>query len=179
MSIYNMIANSVVDQSTSLVDNQSDDMDNETDHSNDHPIVINNCYGGYGLSQKYHDYVREMREKNPDILTNTCLNGLESSSSKPWSRRVNPEFIQRIKECGLKASSGRHADLKIEWIPHEYFEADAYDIDEYDGLERLVLLEDTLELFRARKKIRELEEELSMIKKERDNLVQIISSHSI
>lgn len=81
-------------------------------------VVINTCFGGFGLSEKamalYND------------LANTDINyyyGIE---------RNDPCLVQVVEELG-KESYGDYSDLKIVDIP----DGISWYIQEYDGLESI------------------------------------------
>lgn len=75
-------------------------------------IVINNCYGGFGLSPK-------------------ALSILEVESEYSLER-TNPALIECVETLGVEAN-GSYADLKIVEIPDDI----DYIIEEYDGIEHV------------------------------------------
>lgn len=81
-------------------------------------VVINTCYGGFGLSKQALKLYEERTGKK-DVY---C-----------WDiKRNDPILIQVIEELGLKAAGG-FAELKILEIPDEV----NYVIEEYDGWEHI------------------------------------------
>lgn len=78
-------------------------------------IVINKCYGGYGLSKEAYEHI-----------------GI------PWDNygfafgedRTHPLLVRAVEELGEKAS-GRHASLKIVDVP----DCVNWEITDYDGVE--------------------------------------------
>jgi hypothetical protein len=79
-----------------------------------HKVVINACFGGFGLSNKAVARLREL--------------GLEFQLE--WDiPRHHPLLVQVVEELGEKAS-GSHAKLEVVEI-----NSNLYKIDEYDGLE--------------------------------------------
>ena len=79
-------------------------------------LVINRCFGGYGLSKEAEEMLtRKGKKYVADI-------------------RDSLELIQCVEELGDKAN-GSFAKLKIVEIP---FESTDYLIDEYDGFESVV-----------------------------------------
>ena len=123
-------------------------------------VIINRCYGGYGLSHKavmkyaelkgiklypYIDdatkrvYGKEATFDNPRIClhysTKPASNEKELNDNYFSERdieRTDKILIQVIKELGEEANS-RHAKLKIVYIP----DGIDYEIDEYDGIETI------------------------------------------
>jgi len=119
-------------------------------------VVINTCFGGFGLSEKamfryaelkgltlYRDNdwmptywlipEEERVEKNYFCDRNAynewyCNNTLYSSEI----RRDDPVLIQVVEELG-KTADGEYASLKVIEIPDDI----EYSIKEYDGLEHI------------------------------------------
>lgn len=87
-------------------------------------IVLNKCYGGYGLTNTVKDLYKKatmdvVRPENWDV---------------EYVRRDDPILLRIIKEVGLKESSDRFAELKIIEIPDDVPE-DGWVIQDYDGQE--------------------------------------------
>ena len=81
-------------------------------------IVINNCYGGFGLSDQAELRYKEMAGiKDPDWY------GREIP-------RDDPYLVQIVRDMGMSAN-GAHADLKIVEVPGDV----DWQIEEYDGNE--------------------------------------------
>lgn len=133
-------------------------------------IVINNCFGGFGLSHEgmmrygelkgtpfypEHDkkypslglvtYWTVPEDKRPKTLTDEAFYSASmeerTASNEAYSKctvssydipRDDPVLVQVVSEMG-KAASGRHAQLKIVEIPDDV----QWEIDEYDGLEKV------------------------------------------
>mgnify|MGYP003138503186 CR=1 FL=1 len=89
-------------------------------------VVINICYGGFGLSEKarilYNDYAAAKGMK-------TFENGYDFSYEVS---RHCPILIRVVEELGSEAS-GDYAELQIEEVY-----GGIYQIKEYDGLESVV-----------------------------------------
>lgn len=95
-------------------------------------VVINKCYGGYGLSTKalqlYLEkrnipYVMERRYVivNDDYFTDFSIHD-----------RHDPVLVEVVKELG-EESWGLAAELEIVTVPDNC----KYHIDEYDGMEKI------------------------------------------
>lgn len=80
-------------------------------------IVINVCYGGFGLSDEASDFFAKKLEWVND-----------------FDLRTNPLFIQKVEENSQWVSS-YYSKLRVVEIPNEVTD---WTIDEYDGLERIV-----------------------------------------
>ena len=81
-------------------------------------VVINNCYGGFGLSEKAIKRYEELSGKAfPDMS---------------WDvERHDPALVQVVEELGEEAN-GDCACLSVEEIP-----GNRYYITEYDGIEEI------------------------------------------
>ena len=86
-------------------------------------VVINTCFGGFGLSDEALARYNELAGTN-----------LEYWSYK--EERNNPLLVQVVEELGAKAND-TFADLKIVDIPDDV----EWYIHEYDGLESVLLAE--------------------------------------
>ena len=82
-------------------------------------VVVNCCYGGFGLSDLALERVKELG-----------LN-LDNDRSGYEVDRNDPRLIQTIEELGDKASAGLSA-IKVVEVP-DYGEG--YFIEDYDGVE--------------------------------------------
>ena len=87
-------------------------------------VVINECYGGFCLSQTALKLLKQYKE--------------EESNGEKWDYNVNrndPVLIRVVEELGKKeASNDVMSSLKIIEIPDDI----EWIIEDYDGLERVV-----------------------------------------
>lgn len=74
-------------------------------------VVINRCYGGFGLSEK-------------------AMKFLGVGSEWPDIARDDPKLVECVEKLGEEAN-GAYAELKIVEIPDDV----NWEIGEYDGLE--------------------------------------------
>ena len=81
-------------------------------------IVINDCYGGFGLSYEAVDMYKEMAGLTENDFRHKDID------------RDDPYLIEVVKRLGAKAN-GPHASLKIVEIPADV----SWHIAEYDGNE--------------------------------------------
>lgn len=87
-------------------------------------IVLNGCYGGFGISEAAKKWLSERGMTKEQI----------EDTDRHWptnEARMNPLLIKCIKTLG-KEANGNHADLRI-----ETFTGNKIRIDEYDGIEQL------------------------------------------
>lgn len=77
-------------------------------------IIINDCFGGYGLSEDFLEkYGKEFKEL----------------------KRNDPQLVAAIEEFGEEESSGYYAKLRIVEIPDDCTD---YYVHEYDGEESVI-----------------------------------------
>lgn len=81
-------------------------------------VVYNDCYGGFGLSEKAIDWLisKGIKEDNIDVL-----------------ERHHPLLVECVETLGSKASNDRYSLLKIALISEPI-----YRIQEYDGIEQVI-----------------------------------------
>jgi hypothetical protein len=81
-------------------------------------IVINNCYGGFGLSDRaIAEYKKLAGITDPDFYDRDIA-------------RDDPYLVKIVKEMGM-AANGSHANLKIVEVPADV----DWMVQEYDGAE--------------------------------------------
>jgi len=88
-------------------------------------VVYNNCYGGFGLSKEALQLLSQ--KKGCEI---------KSSYDLRWEhgiKRHDADLVAVVEQLGDKASD-RFSDLRVEEIP----DGCDYEIDEYDGNERVL-----------------------------------------
>jgi len=100
-------------------------------------IVINTCYGGFGLSDKAILKIAELKEitlyrKSEDSFYSSPDFDDESYFSEYDIERDSLELVQAVEEL-KEESNGDHANLKVVEVPDD---VDWY-IEEYDGLEHV------------------------------------------
>ncbi len=120
-------------------------------------VVINQCYGGFGLSSKAlirlieadsKSIIRQSTEEygaKESLFTQKCRDGYSASwisvcknrtvyfyDNFSVNARIDPTLIQIIEEIG-NAANGPFAKLKIVEIPDDV----TFVIEEYDGMETI------------------------------------------
>ncbi len=108
-------------------------------------IVINTCYGGFGLSQEAYQKLNEWGIPIVDYPTSDNFEdekvifrgGFSESIPRLWDawlsdERDNPLLVRVVEELG-DAANGPYAKLKVVEIPDGL----DYIIDEYDGIETI------------------------------------------
>lgn len=97
------------------------------------PVVVNRCYGGYGLSEKAVEELRK-RTKNESITSysfDVCIRDEENGYC-----RHSPVLVEVVKELGTEAD-GKFSKLTIRYIEEKY--KNHYTIEEYDGMEGICI----------------------------------------
>lgn len=81
-------------------------------------IVINDCYGGFGLSERaFREYKQLAGITDPEFYDRNIP-------------RDDPYLVKVVRELGMTAN-GANANLKIVEVPGDVL----WDIAEYDGVE--------------------------------------------
>lgn len=102
-------------------------------------IVINECHGGFGLSDEATEYYAKIkgldlvRRDSQWVFFNKYDYFFAKTGDSFCSRyieRDDPALVQTVLDIGSKAG-GRFASLKIVEIPDDV----KWQIDEYDGME--------------------------------------------
>jgi hypothetical protein len=93
-------------------------------------IVINRCFGGFGLSHAAQKLYYELQNSDPG----EWLERFDSYEHfEPWNiERTNPCLIQVVETLG-ELSWGRHSQLKVVTIPDDV----NWFIHDYDGIETI------------------------------------------
>lgn len=104
-------------------------------------VVLNNCYGGFCVSKE--GILEVLKRKGLTVIKETgdkILYRFLASDGNEYGKfsfdREDAELIAAIKECGSKFMSDSYASLEVEEYDDENF---TYWIDEYDGIETLML----------------------------------------
>jgi hypothetical protein len=88
-------------------------------------IIINACYGGFGLTEEAFEAYKARASPVPDASDEYAI------------PRHDPVLVSIVKEMGDRAWD-LHAKLEIRHIPAQY--TGFYRISEYDGLEHIEIL---------------------------------------
>lgn len=102
-------------------------------------VVINRCWGGFGLSEKgilrYFDLKGMTPERSTDGLTEwVTWYDITSGTAIYWNYhdidRNDPALVQLVEELG-KEADGDFSELRVVEIPDDV----KWYVDEYDGME--------------------------------------------
>lgn len=75
--------------------------------------------------------------------------------------RTDKVLIDIIKRVGVKRAGDSYSRLSIEEIDQDAFDANAWEIDEYDGLESIKINHEAIELYRKKKEEQLLKNNMS------------------
>ena len=117
-----------------LDNGESVDSESEDSESEEVGIVVNGCYGGFGLSEWARDQFKDRAREDGYI---------------PEPERTDPRLIQLVETHGSKVN-GPCSWLRVEYMPKDYAKKKCYTIKEYDGAESLVLLKEKYNVTRVR-----------------------------
>lgn len=84
-------------------------------------IVINTCYGGFGLSKEAEELYCAYANLPPEKFADYEMD------------RNCPILLQVIEQLGVEECRGKYASLKVVEIPDDV----DWDIEEYDGREHV------------------------------------------
>lgn len=93
-------------------------------------ILYNTSYGGFSFSKKFIEILNERRKEA----------NIKPIKSLYYDQRKDPMAVALFQELGSKESSGRHANIEIDWVPKEF--QDSATISEYDGDESVCIHND-------------------------------------
>jgi hypothetical protein len=107
-------------------------------------VVINRCFGGFGLSHEATMLYSELAKLNLKPVEGKYfsftgydyyIDGIETDEMFWYDnmlKRDDPDLVSVVRKLGEKAN-GPHADLKVVEIPYDI----EWEIDEYDGSEQV------------------------------------------
>ncbi len=104
--------------------------------SKGYQVVLNDCYGGFGLSK---DAVSMLNDKyGLDIdsdygYVDNDVFGIVDDNMDAY--RMDKRLISVVEELGVEEASGRFAQLRIVDVPDEVVDVYGWHIDDYDGCE--------------------------------------------
>ena len=104
--------------------------------SKGYKVVLNSCYGGFGLSKEAIQMLIDKHGLDIDSEYGYVDNedfGIVDESHDAY--RMYKRLISVVQKLGVDASSGDHADLRIVKVPDEVVEVHGWHIDDYDGCE--------------------------------------------
>ena len=113
-------------------------------------VALNGCYGGFGLSEE----AKELYEKK--------------SGKKFYSweiKRTCPYLIETIEELGTEKANACYSKIYFEEISQDAIDAEAWEIDEYDGSESIKINYEAIELYNEKIKKDKFETNLSELLK--------------
>ena len=104
--------------------------------SKGYKVVLNSCYGGFGLSKEAIQMLIDKHGLDIDSEYGYVDNedfGIVDESHDAY--RMDKRLISVVQKLGVDASSGDHAELRIVKVPDEVGEVHGWHIYDYDGCE--------------------------------------------
>jgi len=101
-------------------------------------VVLNSCYGGFGLSEEAIQMLIDKHgleldsELDYGYVDNDDF-GIEDENYEAY--RMDKRLVSVVEELGVKKASGKHAELRVVVVPDEVVEVHGWHIDDYDGCE--------------------------------------------
>jgi len=92
-------------------------------------IVINKCFGGFGLSEAVYKELG-IKWDGYDYLSNDAL-GIKDDNY--YAFRSDKRLVDAVEKVGEEKASGELAKLRVVEIPDDV----EWEIDEYDGIESI------------------------------------------
>lgn len=113
-------------------------------------IVVNACYGGFYLSEEGAQWIAGQMGVDVSEIDRYCISRTDS-----WLVKLVQYWADGEDDDGNEFSINPNemgaSRLIVEEVSAEVAEANAWDIDEYDGLESVVVYDCEIELFRKKK----------------------------
>ena len=104
--------------------------------SKGYQVVLNDCYGGFGLSK---DAVSMLNDKHGlDIdsdygyADNDAFGIIDDNID---AYRMDKRLVSVVKKLGVDKASGKHAALRIVNVPDDVVDVHGWHISDYDGCE--------------------------------------------
>ena len=104
--------------------------------SKGYKVVLNSCYGGFGLSKEAIQMLIDKHGLDINSEYGYVDNedfGIVDESHDAY--RMDKRLISVVQKLGVDASSGDHAELRIVKVPVEVVDVHGWHIDDYDGCE--------------------------------------------
>ena len=104
--------------------------------SKGYKVVLNSCYGGFGLSKEAIQMLIDKHGLEIDSEYGYVDNedfGIVDESHDAY--RMDKRLISVVEELGVKEASGKYAELRIVDVPDEVVDVHGWHIDDYDGCE--------------------------------------------
>ena len=96
-------------------------------------VVINACFGGFGLSSKAIQWLKDRQHPLAVERWHQVILGHGASSYLSNIQRDDPFLVECVRTLGEEAASGQCAQLEIQEVPV----GSNWDVDVQDGLETL------------------------------------------
>ena len=104
--------------------------------SKGYQVVLNDCYGGFGLSKDAVSMLIDKYGLDIDSDYGYVDNddfGIVDDNMDAY--RMDKRLVSVVKKLGVKKASGKHAALRIVDVPDDVVNVHGWHISDYDGCE--------------------------------------------
>ena len=105
--------------------------------SKKYKVVLNSCFGGFGLSKEAIDMLIDKHGLEIDSAeygyVDNKVFGIEDENIEAY--RMDKRLVSVVKKLGVDKASGKHAALRIVDVPDDVVNVHGWHISDYDGCE--------------------------------------------
>ena len=105
--------------------------------SKKYKVVLNSCFGGFGLSKEAIDMLIDKHGLKIDSAEYGYVDnevfGIEDENIEAY--RMDKRLVSVVKKLGVDKASGKHAALRIVNVPDDVVDVHGWHISDYDGCE--------------------------------------------
>ena len=106
--------------------------------SKGYKVVLNSCFGGFGLSKAAIQMLRDKHGLNIfsdyGYVDNDDF-GISDDNRDAY--RMDKRLISVVKKLGVDKASGDHAKLRIVSVPDDVVDVHGWHISDYDGIDTI------------------------------------------
>ena len=106
--------------------------------SKGYKVVLNSCYGGFGLSKAAIKMLRDKHGLNifsdHGYVDNDDFGIFDDNRD---AYRMDKRLISVVQKLGVDKASGDHAKLRIVSVPDDVVDVHGWHISDYDGIDTI------------------------------------------
>jgi len=106
--------------------------------SKGYKVVLNSCYGGFGLSKAAIQMLIDKHGLDIDSDYGYVDNkdfGIDDDNMDAY--RMDKRLVSVVKKLGVKKASGQYASLRIVDVPDDVVDVHGWHISDYDGIDSI------------------------------------------
>ena len=106
--------------------------------SKKYKVVLNSCFGGFGLSKDAIQMLNDKHGLNIDSDYGYVDNddfGIVDDNMDAY--RMDKRLVSVVKKLGVKKASGQYSALRIVDVPDDVVDVHGWHISDYDGCESI------------------------------------------